>query len=304
MTCAAATDSKRVEIVRQDAGQGFGGAGRPATTYLCGLAMLRQGYLRIARPAGLEVRLHWTVALGALLAARFHFEPAGWLGFFAVLLAHSLGHVALLQGVGAKLAGVEVTAIGGQCRIRGGASTLQRSIVAWGGVLGQAVLLGVAFAYSRLRGAPVSQAGLAFQYCLVDINLALIAINLLPFAPLDGAVAWELFADLGASEYGFAATLFGPFRRWARQRRVRRRRASSSAALDLLQAAPEPAALPGPRAIGRGQRFDSEQRQGARADRERDDVVLFPQPSAEAQREIEALLERVQEAAARARRPR
>jgi Zn-dependent protease len=266
--------------------------------------MLRQGYLCIARPAGIEVRLHWTVALGALLAARLRFEPAGWLGFLVVLLAHELGHVGLLRSVGAKLASVDVTALGGQCRIRGGASTLQRSIVAWGGVLGQAVLLGGALAYSRLRGVPVSQAGLAFRYCLIDINIALMAINMLPFAPLDGAVAWEVFADLGAGEYGFAATLFGPFRRWARQRRVRRRRANSSAAMDLLEAAPEPAALPGPRAMGSGQRFEPDQRQGARADRERDDVVLFPQPSAEAQREIEALLERVQEAAARARRPR
>jgi len=277
---------------------------RLAPAYLCGLAMLPQGYLRIARPAGIEVRLHWTVVLGALLAARLRFEPLGWLGFVMVVCAHELGHVALLRGVGAKLAGVEVNALGGHCRFRGGTSSLQRSIVAWGGVLGQALLLALALAYSRLRGAPASQHGLAFGYSLVDVNVALIAINLLPFAPLDGAVAWELFADLGAREVGFAATLFGPLRRWAWRRRLRRRRADSSAAPDLLEAARGPMALPGPRALGSGQRSESGQRRGATADRERDDVVLYPQPSAEAQRAIEALLERAQAAAARARRPR
>jgi stage IV sporulation protein FB len=265
--------------------------------------MLRQGYLRIARPAGIEVRFHWTVALGAVLAARLRFEPLGWLGFVMVVCAHELGHIALLEAAGAKLASVEVNALGGHCRFRGATSSLQRSITAWGGVLGQAILLAAAFVYSRLRGAPTAHAGLALWYCLFDVNIALIAINLLPFAPLDGAVAWELFADLGASEFGFAAAVFGPFRRWARQRRVRRRRADASSGPELLEAASEPPALPGPR-VNHGQRLESGQRRGARADRERDDVVLFPQPSAEAQREIEALLERVQEAAARARRPR
>lgn len=273
--------------------------------------MLDRGYLRVARPWGVEVRIHWSVPLAALLVARLRFEPLIWLGFLGVLLAHQFGHAGAVAISGGRLLGLDTTGFGGSCRWRGAGTLLERARVAWGGVLAQVVLLVAALGLSSWHGAS-SDAG-SLRYCFVELNLAVLAINLLPIAPLDGALAWRLFGALRGSEW----TLMG----WARRRRERRVPArgsspsgqppASSSGTPLssglsLPAARSPAVpsaeLPFTTRPRRG--GPPSQRYGQAATDAPDDQQPLdsPRPSEQAQREIDALLRRVEDRVARSRR--
>jgi Zn-dependent protease len=149
------------------------------------------GYLTLGRPAGVPIRVHWTLPLGAFFFSRFTWSPGFWLGFFLLILAHELGHAALVKACRGTVVEVLVHGIGGECRHLGGVSEFQSSIIAWGGVLAQAALLLGAFAYRSTAGvsSPFEAQLLAVW---TDTNLMLIGINLLPVPPLDGALAWRL----------------------------------------------------------------------------------------------------------------
>ena len=279
--------------------------------------MLDRGYLRIARPSGIEVRIHWSVVLGALLSARLRLEPLAWLGYLSVLLAHQLGHAAAVKAAGGTLVGLDSTALGGSCRWRGSGSLLERSWVAWGGVLGQCVLLIVALSLAAF-GAFSGRLGAQLGYCFVEVNLALVAVNLLPFAPMDGALAWRLFGQLKASEWTLRQALLGWVWRWARRRRERRQDGpgtlpageASNAQLTSTALAPGVSA-PAPEAQlnrARSKGASDSVNYGPTTSDDRHEVeeepVTSPRPSEQAQREIDALLRRVEDRAAQSRRGR
>jgi len=296
--------------------------------YLCDLAMLDRGYLRVARPWGVEVRIHWSVLVAALLVARLRLEPVIWLGFLGIVLTHQLGHAAAVASVGGTLLGLDTTGLGGNGRWRGAGTLLERAWVAWGGVLAQAVLLAAALSlvsFSGVRGS--SQ----LEYCFIEVNLGLMAINLLPFAPMDGALAWRLFGELSASEWTSRQTSLGWLGRWARWRRARRQdgpggadvkesaappssgAASSSGLAVPVPGAPtepgtDPPASASPYARSRRAASPRSGRYGQAATDDAQHVdeepLASPRPSEQAQREIDALLRRVADRVARSRRGR
>lgn len=282
--------------------------------------MLQHGYLRVARPWGVELRVHWTVAAGALIAARLRLDPWIWLGFLCVVLVHELGHALAVSSAGGQLVGLDCTGVGGSCRWRGAGTLVERAWVAWGGVLAQAALLAVAVASALLLGSSAGRTVAPLRYCFVEVNLALLVLNLLPVPPLDGALAWRLFGALRASGASSGQVLLGWVWRWARRRRERRQegrtgasttpsappradllRSSSSAAVDGDSLAPsrEPGSIPerAPESAFSAASSD----QGPPVDEE---ALGAPRPSEQAQREIDALLRRVQDRAARSRRGR
>jgi stage IV sporulation protein FB len=280
--------------------------------------MLDRGYLRVARPWGVEVRIHWSVPLAALLAARLRFEPALWLGFLGVVLVHQLGHALGVALCGGRLLGLDTTGLGGSCRWRGAGTLLERAWVAWAGILAQGVLLGAALALSAGRVAQGTEASL--RYCFVELNLAVLAINLLPVAPLDGALLWRLFGALRASAWTPRQALLG----WARRHRERRAEGPGGSLSAEEQPAPSsgtalssglsvpvarspgapPTDLPFTRVRGRGAPHSQRGDRAATEDVPEDEQLQSPRPSEQAQREIDALLRRVEDRVARSRRGR
>jgi stage IV sporulation protein FB len=153
---------------------------------------LRGGYLAIGQWRGAPVRLHWTLPIGALLFGQGRFVPGFWLGFFLLVFVHELGHAVLVRRCGHGVASIEIHALGGMCRWSGEPTAIDRARIAWGGVLAQALAFAVATAAVALAGPPegafVRQLAAAFTVT----NVWLMAINLLPVPPLDGAEAWKL----------------------------------------------------------------------------------------------------------------
>jgi stage IV sporulation protein FB len=157
------------------------------------VSVFETGFLQIARIRGAPVRIHWSVALGALFFTGLRFEPAAWFAFLALVLVHELGHAAVVLACRLRVVGIDVLAFGGVCRWSGDSTPMQRAVIAWGGVLAQLLLLGVTEGVVLATGAPTSSLGWELVSVFTTTNLWLAAVNLLPIPPLDGATAWTIF---------------------------------------------------------------------------------------------------------------
>jgi stage IV sporulation protein FB len=154
--------------------------------------MMSRGWWTVARFRGAPIRLHWTLPLGAFAMGRFEFLPAFWLAFALLILIHELGHALLVVRYGLGLSEIAVHGAGGFCRHDHSGSRFQGAAVAWGGVLAQLVALLVTYALLFAFGEPSSRHLALFAYVFTSTNLWIMAFNLLPIEPLDGATAWPL----------------------------------------------------------------------------------------------------------------
>jgi Zn-dependent protease len=154
------------------------------------------GYWTIARLRGVPLRLHWTIPVGALLFSGLRFAPAFWAAFFGLILLHEVGHAIVVRIYRHRVHAIDVMGFGGTCHWSGAATPFQRAAIAWGGVLAQAVLLVATFVLVTVLGQPRTVAGAEVVDVFTRTNLWLIALNLLPVPPLDGAEAWPLLRQL------------------------------------------------------------------------------------------------------------
>ncbi len=150
------------------------------------------GYLRVGRWNGAPVRLHWTLPLGALVLGHGRFAPGYWLGFVLIVLIHEMGHALVVRRSGHRVVSIDVHALGGVCRWAGDATPIESARVAWGGVQAQMVALVIAAGATRVLGPPPTAFTADLAGAFIYTNLWLIAINLIPVPPLDGAEAWKL----------------------------------------------------------------------------------------------------------------
>lgn len=141
---------------------------------------------------GVPVFLHWSIPLGLALASGFGFEPLGWLGWAIVVLGHELGHLALLRWCRVPVYFIGIHGFGGLVAFSGSARPYQRAVVAWGGVLAQLGIFVLAIAFAKLGVVPDYLTASSLYWMLVPVNLLFIIINLIPWEPLDGAMAWRL----------------------------------------------------------------------------------------------------------------
>lgn len=163
---------------------------------------LSRGFWSPLRVWGAPLRFHWTTPLIALLIGLSSggfslFTLLASLMAVGLLVSHELGHAFLVRRLGHRVLSVDVFGFHGACRWHGYASPRDQAIIAWGGVLAQALLL-VLVAIPLLLFGRQSLLGWTAYQVFVQSNIFLIILNLLPFAPLDGAHAWTLLPELKA----------------------------------------------------------------------------------------------------------
>jgi len=156
-----------------------------------------RGFGHIARVAGTTVYVHWTVvaiAATALLidlknAASTLFLLASYLG---VLLLHEWGHARAARRRRYAVWSIELYPLHGLTRYDAPRSHYDACVVAWGGVLAQLavavplVLWSVVFGFTAI--GVVNAIIAMFGY----LSLLWVALNLMPVARLDGAIAWQI----------------------------------------------------------------------------------------------------------------
>ena len=156
------------------------------------------------------VLIHWTALALAVIVSGFRFEPVAWLAVLVVILIHELGHAAAVLKARANVVAIRMDALGGCCEWIGQVTRAQRLAIVWGGVLAQLLLFGIALVVTITLGPPSNEFLGQFLPILLQWNLILVALNLLPVKPLDGYDAWRLLSMT--------------FKDWRRQRRSARRR--------------------------------------------------------------------------------
>ena len=160
-----------------------------------------RGFGRIARVAGTTVYVHWTVVVIAAIAllvdlknaASTLFLVASYLG---VLVLHEWGHARKARGKGYGVWSIELYPLHGVTRYDAPRSHYDACVIAWGGVLAQlavAVPLVLGSAVFGFTAVGVVNAIIAiFGY----LSLLWVALNLIPVARLDGALAWQILPYL------------------------------------------------------------------------------------------------------------
>ncbi len=163
--------------------------------------------VRLGRIAGIEVGLHWSLAIvyalivwtlaDQVLPAVVPDQPqtAYWivsavsaLLFYASLLAHEMGHALVARRLGVKVDGITLWIFGGVARLGGDVATpgMEAKISIAGPLvsLGLAILFGAAtFALDATGGPPLIEGGCVW---LAFSNATLLVFNLVPAFPLDG----------------------------------------------------------------------------------------------------------------------
>jgi len=152
-------------------------------SFLSRLSGLLGATLTLARVRGVAIRAHWSLPLGL-----FFFSFGGGLvaaaGVTLLVMIHELGHAAVVVRLGYRVRALTFHAFGGECGWDGTATGREEAEIALAGPLAQLVVLGLALLAPRLPRD--------VRDVLVDRNALLIAFNLLPIGPLDGATAIRL----------------------------------------------------------------------------------------------------------------
>jgi Zn-dependent protease len=152
---------------------------------------------KIGRLRGVDLYVHWTVfAVAALILAGVARRPllsvVGLTAFLSVLLIHEAGHLIAAQRKGCEVISIELYPFFGFTQFGTPWSGFDHCVIAWGGVIAQAVVaipilvLVELFGYSRFEAVNMLIAIL----CYYSIFVAF--FNLLPIRPLDGSVAWGI----------------------------------------------------------------------------------------------------------------
>lgn len=153
--------------------------------------------------AGTPVYLHGSLLLSLLVAwllhRDFNLAAVSALAFVALMAIHELGHAIAAKRAGMRVHGIWLYAVHGLCLAD---STPDRRAMArfvWGGVAAQALLLALAIVSANILGGilHLRWAWLnALLFVVGPLNAFILLVNLLPIAPLDGAVAWSRWRDL------------------------------------------------------------------------------------------------------------
>jgi Zn-dependent protease len=156
-----------------------------------------QNYWQLGRWGRIPVSMHWTVLITFawlyLLLWNLLATVIASAAFFALLVIHEMGHVAVLRRRRIAVESITLYGIHGNTA-HGYASPGDEILVAWGGVAAQVVVLALAVAASYsldLSSSPlVSTITSPVLFVFTKLNLFVMVVALLPIGPFDGRGAW------------------------------------------------------------------------------------------------------------------
>jgi hypothetical protein len=161
------------------------------------MRMIRFGTIR-----RVPVNVHWSLLAGGLvfLAASMEWLPGAlFLVALYVLsfLLHEWGHVMAARLRGCEVLGIDLYLVLGRTRFEAPATRFDHCVIAWGGVLLQAVVGFPMVVWIKLVGY-TSFGPLDATLAVVGfLAVVMVPFNLLPIRGLDGALAWQIVPMLG-----------------------------------------------------------------------------------------------------------
>jgi len=182
-----------------------------------------QGAFRIFRLAGIDVFLHWSWFVVALLEIQLrarHYGSPVWnaieyLSLFGIVTLHEFGHALACRQVGGVAERIVLWPLGGVAYVRPpqrpGATLWSLAAGPLVNVALVPVLLGLGWLLGQLGLAGTLPDLVQLLRAVFVINLVILAFNLLPIYPLDGGQILRslLWYPLGKARSLMAATLLG-----------------------------------------------------------------------------------------------
>ena len=155
----------------------------------------------VMRISGVKVCMHWSVLLIGALILLGAFEDPGpafavLVSYYGVILLHECGHMVMAQRRGCDVWSMELYPLWGITRFSEPYSRYDHCLIAWGGVLAQAIVGVPIIAWLEVFGFTRFPTLNAILGCFGIFSLTIAIFNLIPARPLDGATAWGLLPEL------------------------------------------------------------------------------------------------------------
>jgi Zn-dependent protease len=183
----------------------------------------RQGSLHLFRLAGVDLYLHWSWFLVAMLEisqrrgsyGSLTFNMLEYLALFAIVLMHEMGHALACRSVGGKADEIVLWPLGGVAYV---APPQRPGAMLWSIVAGPlvnvvlfVVLGGLLAMGNSLAWGNTAPDLLQFVRAVFFVNLGLLIFNLLPVYPLDGGQILRslLWFAIGRARSLMAASIVG-----------------------------------------------------------------------------------------------
>ena len=183
----------------------------------------RQGSLHLFRVAGVDLYLHWSWFLVAMLEisqrrgsyGSLTFNALEYLALFAIVLMHEMGHALACRSVGGKADEIVLWPLGGVAYV---APPQRPGAMLWSIVAGPlvnvvlfVVLGGLLALGNSLAWGDTAPDLLQFVRAVFFVNLGLLIFNLLPVYPLDGGQILRslLWFAIGRAQSLMAASIVG-----------------------------------------------------------------------------------------------
>ena len=154
----------------------------------------------VLRIKGVPVFVHWSVFLIAalILLNVLHHPMTSLLGlaaYMAVLLVHEAGHMIAAQRLHSEVISIQIYPIFGITKFEMPWSRFDHCVIAWGGVIAQAVIAIPIVAWVARFGYTSFEPINAVLALLGFFSVGVAVFNLLPIPPLDGATAWSIVPE-------------------------------------------------------------------------------------------------------------
>jgi membrane-associated protease RseP (regulator of RpoE activity) len=148
-----------------------------------------------------KIFVHWSVLLiGAIILLGALEEPLLAItvlgAYYGVILLHECGHMVAAQRKGCTVWSIELYPLWGITCFGEPYSRYDHCIIAWGGVVAQAIVAVPLLVWVEVFGYTRFQAMNAILAIFGFFSLSTVVFNLLPIRPLDGAIAWGLLPAL------------------------------------------------------------------------------------------------------------
>ncbi len=158
-------------------------------------------YAQVLRINGVDVYFHWSVlVIGGLILLGAVRKPSAsitalmcWLG---VLLLHETGHMIAAQRNRCDVSCIEIGPLWGRTCFQEPWSRRDHAFIVWGGVLAQMAVAVPVIVWISVAGYTRFESLNAALALFGPFSLFIAIVNLIPVAPLDGALAWRLLPAL------------------------------------------------------------------------------------------------------------
>lgn len=157
--------------------------------------------IEVMRIKRVPVYAHWSLFLigGVILLVAWHDPPIAFAilsAYYGVVLLHECGHMFAAQRKRCAVWSIELYPFWGFTQFERPYSQRDHCVIAWGGVAAQMLLAVPIIAWVEAFGFTRFHVLNAFFAIAGYYSLFVAAYNLLPFEPLDGAIAWKLLPSL------------------------------------------------------------------------------------------------------------